>query len=52
LVPTVTILGLLVNPTNPVGTEAQSRDLQTAARTLGANGELLATYPASIGSQD
>jgi len=35
LVPTATIIALLVNPTNPTNAETLSRDLQTAARTLG-----------------
>jgi putative ABC transport system substrate-binding protein len=34
LVPTATVIALLVNPTNPVA-ETLSRDLQAAARTLG-----------------
>jgi putative ABC transport system substrate-binding protein len=34
VVPTATIIALLVNPTNPT-TETQSRDLQAAAQTLG-----------------
>jgi putative tryptophan/tyrosine transport system substrate-binding protein len=34
LVPAATVMALLVNPTNP-SAEALSRDLQTAARTLG-----------------
>ena len=34
LVPTATVIALLVNPTNP-NAETQSRDLQAAARTLG-----------------
>ena len=34
LVPTATIIAVLVNPTNP-NTETQLRDLQAAARTLG-----------------
>jgi len=34
MVPTATIIAALVNPANP-NTEAASRDLQTAARTLG-----------------
>ena len=34
LVPTATIIAVLVNPTNPL-TEAVLRDLQAAARTLG-----------------
>jgi putative tryptophan/tyrosine transport system substrate-binding protein len=35
LVPTATIIAALVNPTNPVIAEPQTRDLQAAARTLG-----------------
>jgi putative ABC transport system substrate-binding protein len=35
LIPAATVVGLLVNPTNPSLAETQSRDLQTAARTLG-----------------
>jgi putative ABC transport system substrate-binding protein len=35
LVPTTTVIGLLLNPTNPTNSETQSRDLQAAARTLG-----------------
>jgi putative ABC transport system substrate-binding protein len=35
LVPTATIMALLVNPTNPSLAETQSRDVQVAARTLG-----------------
>jgi len=35
LVPTATKIAALVNPTNPVGAEPQTRDLQAAARTLG-----------------
>jgi putative ABC transport system substrate-binding protein len=35
LVPTATIIALLVNPTNPTIAEILSRDLQAAARTLG-----------------
>ena len=35
LVPTATIVGLLVNPTSPALSEAATRDLQAAARTLG-----------------
>jgi putative ABC transport system substrate-binding protein len=34
-VPTATIVGLLVNPINPTLAEPTTRDLQTAARTLG-----------------
>jgi ABC-type uncharacterized transport system substrate-binding protein len=34
LIPTATIMGLLVNPTNPVA-KTLSRDLQAAARTFG-----------------
>jgi ABC transporter substrate binding protein len=35
MVPTATIFALLINPTSPNLAEAQSRDFQTAARTLG-----------------
>jgi putative tryptophan/tyrosine transport system substrate-binding protein len=35
LVPTATIIAALVNPTNPVLAETLTRNLQTAARTLG-----------------
>jgi ABC-type uncharacterized transport system substrate-binding protein len=35
LVPTATIIALLVNPTNPTNAETLSRDLQAAARALG-----------------
>jgi putative tryptophan/tyrosine transport system substrate-binding protein len=35
LVPTTTIVALLVNPTNPVNVQTQSRDMQAAARALG-----------------
>src|SRR5437763_254860 len=35
LVPTATIIALLVNPTNSTNAERLSRDLQVAARTLG-----------------
>ncbi len=35
LVPTATIIAGLVNPTNPLGAEIETRDLQAAARTLG-----------------
>src|SRR6516162_2287974 len=35
LVPTATIIAALVNPTNPVVAEPETRDLQAAARTLG-----------------
>jgi putative tryptophan/tyrosine transport system substrate-binding protein len=35
LVPTATIIALLVNPTNATNAETLSRDLQAAARTLG-----------------
>jgi putative ABC transport system substrate-binding protein len=35
LVPAATIIAGLVNPTNPVLAEAETRDLQAAARTLG-----------------
>jgi len=35
LAPTATIITALVNPTNPVVAEPETRDLQAAARTLG-----------------
>jgi len=35
MVPTATVIALLVNPTSPNLAEAQARDLRTAARTLG-----------------
>src|SRR5215510_1755518 len=35
LVPTATIIALLVNPTNPTNAETLSRDVQAAARNLG-----------------
>jgi putative tryptophan/tyrosine transport system substrate-binding protein len=35
LVPTATVIGLLLNPTSPVLAEPQSRDAQAAARALG-----------------
>jgi putative ABC transport system substrate-binding protein len=35
LVPTATIIAALVNPTNPVLAETLTRNLQTAAHTLG-----------------
>jgi putative tryptophan/tyrosine transport system substrate-binding protein len=35
LVPTATIIAGLINPTNPVVSETETRDLQAAARTLG-----------------
>jgi putative tryptophan/tyrosine transport system substrate-binding protein len=35
LVPTATIIAGLINPTNPVVAETETRDLQAAARTLG-----------------
>jgi ABC-type uncharacterized transport system substrate-binding protein len=35
LIPTATIMALLVNPTSPALAEVQSRDLHAAARTLG-----------------
>jgi putative tryptophan/tyrosine transport system substrate-binding protein len=35
LVPTATVVALLVNPNNPTRAETVSRDLQAAARTLG-----------------
>jgi putative ABC transport system substrate-binding protein len=41
LVPTATIIALLVNPTNPTNAETLSRDLQAAARTLGVQLQVL-----------
>jgi putative tryptophan/tyrosine transport system substrate-binding protein len=35
LVPTTTVIAVLVNPTNPQQTEAEMREVQTAARNLG-----------------
>ena len=35
LLPTVTVIALLINPTNPILAEINRRDLQAAARTLG-----------------
>jgi ABC-type uncharacterized transport system substrate-binding protein len=35
MIPTASVIALLVNPTSPNLAEAQARDLQTAARTLG-----------------
>ena len=35
LLPTATVIALLINPTNPILAETNSRDLQAAARTLG-----------------
>jgi putative tryptophan/tyrosine transport system substrate-binding protein len=41
LVPTATIIAGLVNPTNPLGAETETRDLQAAARTLGLTLQVL-----------
>jgi putative tryptophan/tyrosine transport system substrate-binding protein len=41
LVPTATIVALLVNPTNPTSAESQSGDLAAAARTLGLQTHVL-----------
>jgi ABC-type uncharacterized transport system substrate-binding protein len=41
MVPTATTFALLINPTSPALAEIQSRDLQTAARTLGLQIHLL-----------
>ena len=41
MVPTATTFALLVNPTSPALAEAQSRDLQTAARALGLQIQVL-----------
>jgi putative ABC transport system substrate-binding protein len=35
LIPTATVIALLINPTNPILAETNTRDLQAAARTLG-----------------
>jgi len=35
LVPTASVVALLVNPTNPTIAETQSRELQSAAHSLG-----------------
>src|SRR5207248_8673535 len=35
LVPSAQVIGALINPTSPAITQAVSRDLQSAARTLG-----------------
>jgi putative ABC transport system substrate-binding protein len=35
LLPTATVIALLINPTNPILAETNRRDLQAAARTLG-----------------
>jgi putative ABC transport system substrate-binding protein len=37
LVPAATLIALLVNPTNPVIAEAETREVQSAARVLGLN---------------
>jgi putative ABC transport system substrate-binding protein len=41
LVPTATTFALLINPTSPALAGAQAKDLQTAARTLGLEVQLL-----------
>jgi putative ABC transport system substrate-binding protein len=41
LIPAVTSIGVLVNPTNPIVAESQLRDLQAAASTLGLQLHLL-----------
>ena len=43
LVPTATTIALLVNPSNPLVAETESRDAQTAARTLGLQLHVLHT---------
>jgi putative ABC transport system substrate-binding protein len=45
LIPAASVVGLLVNPTNPILAETQSRDLQAAAHSLGLN---LHVLPARI----
>jgi putative ABC transport system substrate-binding protein len=47
-VPTATIVGLLVNPINPTLAEPTTRDLQTAARTLGLQLHLLSEQLATL----
>ena len=47
LVPTAAVVALLVNPTNPVGTEAETRTLQDAARSLGLQPHVLRASTAS-----
>jgi len=41
LLPAATVMALLVNPTNPVAAETQTRDLLAAARTLGVQLHIL-----------
>jgi putative tryptophan/tyrosine transport system substrate-binding protein len=41
LLPQATVIALVVNPTNPVVAEVQSRDAQEAARTLGLQLQIL-----------
>ena len=47
LLPTAAVVALLVNPTNPVGTEAETRILQDAARSLGLQPHVLRASTAS-----
>src|SRR4029079_19241420 len=35
LLPAITSTALLVNPSNPISTESETKDMQTAARSLG-----------------
>jgi putative tryptophan/tyrosine transport system substrate-binding protein len=48
LAPTATVVAVLVNPTNPVGTETETRNLRDAARLLGVQ---LHVLPASRASE-
>jgi ABC-type uncharacterized transport system substrate-binding protein len=47
LVPTATVVAVLVNPTNPVGTETETRNLRDAARLLGVHLHVLSASRAS-----
>ena len=40
LIPTATVIGLLVNPANP-GNELRTKDMQAGARTLGVELDVL-----------
>jgi putative ABC transport system substrate-binding protein len=51
LVPTAAVIALLVNPTNPVATESETRHLQDATRSLGLQLHILpASTPSEIDS--
>ena len=47
LVPTAAVIALLVNPTNPLATESETRNLQDAARSLGLRLHILSARTAS-----